>query len=45
MCGITGQFDTRGERAVSHPVLHRMNNAQAHRGPDEGSLHLSLIHI
>ena len=40
MCGITGQFDTRGERAVSHPVLHRMNNAQAHRGPDEGSLHI-----
>jgi asparagine synthase (glutamine-hydrolysing) len=40
MCGITGQFDTRSERAVSHPVLHRMNNAQAHRGPDEGSLHI-----
>ncbi len=40
MCGITGQFDTRGERAVSHPVLHRMNNAQSHRGPDEGSLHI-----
>ena len=40
MCGITGLFDTRGARAVSHPVLHRMNNAQAHRGPDEGSLHI-----
>jgi asparagine synthase (glutamine-hydrolysing) len=40
MCGITGQFDTRSERAVSHPVLHRMNNAQSHRGPDEGSLHI-----
>ena len=40
MCGITGLFDTRGTRAVSHPVLHRMNNAQAHRGPDEGSLHI-----
>jgi asparagine synthase (glutamine-hydrolysing) len=40
MCGITGQFDTRGERAISHPVLHRMNNAQSHRGPDEGSLHI-----
>ncbi len=40
MCGITGLFDTRGERAVSHPVLHRMNNAQSHRGPDEGSLHI-----
>jgi asparagine synthase (glutamine-hydrolysing) len=40
MCGITGIFDTRGERAVSHPVLHRMNSSQAHRGPDEGSLHI-----
>ena len=40
MCGITGIFDSRGERAVAHPVLHRMNEAQHHRGPDEGSLHL-----
>ncbi|MBI3154379.1 MAG: amidotransferase 1, exosortase A system-associated [Burkholderiales bacterium] len=40
MCGITGIFDTRAERAVSHPVLHRMNETQHHRGPDEGSLHL-----
>ncbi|MDP1647992.1 MAG: amidotransferase 1, exosortase A system-associated [Rubrivivax sp.] len=40
MCGITGIFDTRGERAISQPVLHRMNESQAHRGPDEGSLHL-----
>ncbi len=40
MCGITGIFDTRGERAISHPVLHRMNESQTHRGPDEGSLHL-----
>ncbi len=40
MCGITGTFDTRGERALSHPVLQRMNESQAHRGPDEGSLHV-----
>ena len=40
MCGITGLFDTRGTRPVSHPVLHRMNNSQVHRGPDEGSLHI-----
>ena len=40
MCGITGLFDTRGERAVSYSVLQRMNNSQAHRGPDEGSLHI-----
>lgn len=40
MCGITGVFDTRGNRPVKHPVLHRMNNSQAHRGPDEGGLHI-----
>jgi asparagine synthase (glutamine-hydrolysing) len=40
MCGITGIFDTRGARAVAHPVLHRMNESQTHRGPDEGSLHI-----
>ena len=40
MCGITGIFDTRGARPVAHPVLHRMNESQTHRGPDEGSLHL-----
>ncbi len=40
MCGITGIFDTRGQRAVDDAVLRRMNQAQAHRGPDEGSLHM-----
>ncbi|MBL8352957.1 MAG: amidotransferase 1, exosortase A system-associated [Burkholderiaceae bacterium] len=40
MCGITGLFDTRGQRSVEHAVLERMNNAQFHRGPDEGSVHL-----
>jgi asparagine synthase (glutamine-hydrolysing) len=40
MCGITGIFDTRGTRPVDGAVLHRMNNAQQHRGPDEGSIHL-----
>ena len=40
MCGITGIFDTRGTRPVQHTVLHRMNESQTHRGPDEGSLHL-----
>ncbi len=39
MCGITGIFDTRGGREISSVVLERMNNAQHHRGPDEGSLH------
>ncbi len=40
MCGITGVFDTRGTRPVDRPVLQRMNDAQFHRGPDEGSLHI-----
>ncbi len=40
MCGITGIFDTRGARPLDRAVLHRMNESQHHRGPDEGSLHL-----
>ncbi len=40
MCGITGLFDTRGKRPVDDGVLRRMNSSQAHRGPDEGSLHI-----
>ena len=40
MCGITGIFDTRSQCPVSTAVLHRMNDAQQHRGPDEGSLHV-----
>jgi asparagine synthase (glutamine-hydrolysing) len=40
MCGITGIFDTRGRRAVERGVLHRMNESQHHRGPDEGNLHI-----
>ena len=40
MCGITGIFDMRGSRAIDSSTLRRMNNAQQHRGPDEGSLHV-----
>jgi asparagine synthase (glutamine-hydrolysing) len=40
MCGITGIFDTRGNRDISRAVLQRMNDSQLHRGPDEGSLHI-----
>jgi asparagine synthase (glutamine-hydrolysing) len=40
MCGITGIFDTRGEREIDRAVLHAMNQSQFHRGPDEGDLHL-----
>ena len=38
MCGITGIFDTRGKGRP--PVLHRMNEGQFHRGPDEGGTHI-----
>jgi asparagine synthase (glutamine-hydrolysing) len=40
MCGITGIFDTRGKRPIDRSVLHRMNESQHHRGPDEGGLHV-----
>ncbi|NWG40063.1 MAG: amidotransferase 1, exosortase A system-associated [Hydrogenophilaceae bacterium] len=40
MCGITGIFDTTGSREISRDLLHRMNESQFHRGPDEGGLHL-----
>jgi asparagine synthase (glutamine-hydrolysing) len=40
MCGITGMFDTRGQRIPERDRLHRMNESQHHRGPDEGDLHL-----
>ena len=34
MCGITGMFDTLGRRELDLALLRRMNDAQAHRGPD-----------
>lgn len=40
MCGITGIFDTRGRREINRAVLQRMNEAQFHRGPDAGGLHV-----
>ena len=40
MCGITGIFDTRGPQPIEAAVLRRMNDSQAHRGPDEHSLHI-----
>ncbi len=40
MCGITGIFDTQGKRDIDRAVLHRMNESQLHRGPDEGGLHV-----
>ena len=40
MCGITGIFDSRGNRDIDRTVLHRMNESQHHRGPDEGGMHV-----
>ena len=40
MCGITGIFDTRGKAEIDRSVLHRMNESQHHRGPDEVGLHI-----
>jgi asparagine synthase (glutamine-hydrolysing) len=40
MCGITGIFDVRGRRDIDRAVLTRMNEAQHHRGPDDGGLHV-----
>ena len=40
MCGISGIFDTRGKCDIDRSVLHRMNESQFHRGPDEGGLHI-----
>ena len=34
MCGITGIFDLRGERAIDRAMLKRMTDRIAHRGPD-----------
>jgi asparagine synthase (glutamine-hydrolysing) len=40
MCGITGIFDARGQRDIDRAVLTRMNEAQHHRGPDDGGLYV-----
>ena len=40
MCGISGLFDTRGKRDYPRPLIERINNIQAHRGPDEAGIHL-----
>ncbi len=40
MCGITGIVDLVGTREIDRARLHRMNESQLHRGPDEGGMHL-----
>ncbi|HXD06398.1 MAG TPA: XrtA/PEP-CTERM system amidotransferase [Burkholderiaceae bacterium] len=39
MCGITGIWDSRGQRAPDVHALVRMNESQHHRGPDETGTH------
>ncbi len=39
MCGIVGIFDLNGVAPIDRDVLHRMNETQFHRGPDEGGIH------
>jgi asparagine synthase (glutamine-hydrolysing) len=40
MCGIAGLFHTRDKPEFSRDLVHRMNEVQHHRGPDEGGLHM-----
>lgn len=40
MCGITGIFDTRAGSEIDRSLLHRMNQTQTHRGPDEGEMYV-----
>jgi asparagine synthase (glutamine-hydrolysing) len=40
MCGISGLFDTSGQRHFDRALGVRINNIQAHRGPDEDDIHL-----
>ncbi|PPD21493.1 MAG: asparagine synthetase B [Methylobacter sp.] len=39
MCGITGIFDIQQKRDIDRDLLSRMNEAQFHRGPNEGGLY------
>jgi len=40
MCGIAGILEAQGAREIDRAALARMNQAQHHRGPDEGSVHV-----
>jgi asparagine synthase (glutamine-hydrolysing) len=40
MCGIAGIFDLSGHSTFDRAQLEMMNQAQFHRGPDEGGIHL-----
>ena len=41
MCGIVGIFDTIGLRDIDPNLLGRMNDSQAHRGPDDAGLFIA----
>jgi asparagine synthase (glutamine-hydrolysing) len=38
MCGIVGILDLHGPRPIDRDLLSRMNDAQFHRGPDDGGI-------
>jgi asparagine synthase (glutamine-hydrolysing) len=40
MCGITGIVDLQGTRPIDEDILHRMNDALTHRGPDGSGYHI-----
>ena len=40
MCGISGLFDPLGTRRFAPALVQRINNIQAHRGPDEDGVYL-----
>ncbi|MGD2118809.1 MAG: amidotransferase 1, exosortase A system-associated [Chromatiales bacterium] len=40
MCGITGIYNLNQTSEPDRDLLHRMNESQHHRGPDEGGLHV-----
>jgi asparagine synthase (glutamine-hydrolysing) len=39
MCGIVGILDRQGTREIDRDLLAKMNEAQFHRGPDEGGVY------
>ncbi len=41
MCGFVGIFDRGQGREIDRALLARMNDSQAHRGPDEDGLYLA----
>ncbi len=40
MCGIAGLFDSTGRAEIPRALVTQMNEALAHRGPDDSGVHL-----